>query len=191
VWLHPDYLNNDTIYIESHYRLDSIGFGVALALACQLASGRRFLRAISHPLGTAASLSAILVCLVSRDPWFRETLRYTVIGCAIVVLLAGLLFGEALRPVQWLLNTGAMIWIGRLSYSIYVWHEGVASFVPTTGYAAWQVVAIELSGTAAAAVASYYLVEQPFLRLRRYLRTPLPATMLQTSPKTLQAGLWT
>jgi peptidoglycan/LPS O-acetylase OafA/YrhL len=187
VWLCPDYLNTDTIYLESQYRLDSIGFGVALALACQLSAGRRLLRRLTHPLATAGSLATIAACLVVRDPWFRETLRYTLEGCAIDVLLVAVLFGDTLRFVQRALNTGALIWVGRLSYSIYIWHEGVASFLPRTGYPAWQVAAIDLSATAAAAVASYYLVEQPFLQLRRYLRTSEPAAILQASPNTLQA----
>jgi peptidoglycan/LPS O-acetylase OafA/YrhL len=189
VGLHPNNLTAITIYLESQYRLDSIGFGVALALACQLGSGRRLLRSLAHPFATVTSLTIIGACLAVRDPWFRDTLRYTVLGCAIDVLLAGVLFGDTLRLVQWALNTEPLMWLGRLSYSIYIWHEGVASFLPRTGYPAWQMAAISFSATAVAAVVSYYLVEQPFLHLRRYLRTPEPAAILQLDPTTLQAAV--
>lgn len=191
VWLHPNYLNTVAIYLESQYRLDSIGFGVALALACQLGSGRRLLRSLAHPFATVISVTTIATCLAVRDPWFRDTLRYTVLGCAIDVLLAGVLFGDALRPLQWALNTEPLMWLGRLSYSIYIWHEGVTSFLPRTGYPAWQMTAVSLSATAVAAIVSYYLVERPFLHLRRYLRTPEPAAILQIDPATLQAAVGT
>jgi peptidoglycan/LPS O-acetylase OafA/YrhL len=168
--IRPDYLHTDIFYVESQYRLDSIAYGVILALACQMQAGRRFLRRIAHPVIACAALAVVVACVAVRDPWFRETFRYTLLGCAADVLVAAVLFGDRSRLVQRLLNTSVLIWIGRLSYSLYIWHEGVSSFMPRAGWAHWQGTVLTLLATFAVAVASYYAVEQPFLRLRRYLR---------------------
>ena len=178
--IYPEYVNTGVFYVESQYRLDSIGFGVLLALACQLHRGRRFLRLLAHPAATLSALLVLLACLMVRDPWFRETIRYTLIGCAVDVLLAGVLFGTWLRFVQQVLNTAVLVWIGRLSYSIYIWHEGVASFLPTAGKPLWLVAVMNLVATTVVAAISYYAVEQPFLLLRRYLRSPQPRLVRQS-----------
>jgi peptidoglycan/LPS O-acetylase OafA/YrhL len=170
-WFHPEYLNTQMFYAASQYRLDSIGFGVILALACQMDRGRRFLRGLTHPAVAVSALAVVLACLVVRDPWFRETLRYTLLGCAIDVLVAAVLFGPRLRFIQQVLNTAILAWIGRLSYSLYVWHEGVASFLPLADMPHWRAAGISMIATAAVAVISYYGVEQPFLSLRRHFRS--------------------
>ena len=173
-WLHPHYLTTQRFYFESHYRLDSIGFGVILALTCQIQRGRRILRFIARPTVFVGALLAVLVCLAIRDAWFRETVRYTILGCAIDVLLACLLFGEKFAFVQWFLNASCVMWIGRLSYSLYVWHEGVASFLPTADMTRWQAAGLCLAVSLLMAVISFYLVEQPFLALRRNVRFNSP-----------------
>ena len=177
--IYPEYLHTSVFYVESHYRTDSIGFGVLLALTCQLARGRRFLRLLTHPAATMGALLVVLACLLVRDPWFRETIRYSVLGCAITVLFVGVLFGAWLGPVQQVLNSRVLVWIGRLSYSIYIWHEGVASFLPLAGKPLWLTAPMNLVMTIVVATLSYYAVEQPFLLLRRYLRSPQPRLVRQ------------
>jgi peptidoglycan/LPS O-acetylase OafA/YrhL len=74
------------------------------------------------------------------------------------------------------LNQPAIMWVGRLSYSLYLWqtfflhHDNVTVLGHATWWStlpgAW--LAISLCG-----VTSYYLIEQPALRLRaRVLRAP-------------------
>ncbi|HBK05045.1 MAG TPA: hypothetical protein DDZ81_04190 [Acetobacteraceae bacterium] len=75
----------------------------------------------------AVSILVVLGCLMIRDPWFRETLRYTLLGVGNAVLVSAVLFGSGYRHTHWILNTRLLRWSGRLSYSLYVWHEGVAS----------------------------------------------------------------
>lgn len=173
VWLNPDYLNfsSPPTYMESQYRLDAIGFGVILALACESATGRRLLLGLAQPLSLATAAAVIFACLTVRSPWFRETVRYTLMGCAIDVVLAAVLFGRQYTRAHWLLNTAPLRWIGRLSYSLYVWHEGVSFFVPLHGYPHWQQAAFYLTASFAIATLSYYVVEGPFLALQRHFRS--------------------
>jgi peptidoglycan/LPS O-acetylase OafA/YrhL len=78
-----------------------------------------------------------------------------------------------------LLTTAPMLALGRLSYSLYLWHfpvflifsERASSWpAPVRVLAAWTVAL-------AAAVASYRLVERPALRIKARLgRRPAPPT---------------
>jgi peptidoglycan/LPS O-acetylase OafA/YrhL len=164
--LHPELVNTQTFYALSQYRLDSVGFGVLLALLCQTVWGRTVLLRLTQPAFPIAALTVILICLLVRDPWFRETWRYSLLGLSIMVIMSAVLFGERYRLVHWFLNTGILRWIGKLSYSLYVWHEGVASFLPIQGLPAWQQSAACLVMSFLVASISYYAVEQPFLALR-------------------------
>jgi peptidoglycan/LPS O-acetylase OafA/YrhL len=70
------------------------------------------------PLG----LLGILVSLTFRAPWFRETLRYSLQGVALIPL-----FVAAIRYPDWgpmrLLNLRLVRWVGLLSYSLYLCHQ--------------------------------------------------------------------
>jgi peptidoglycan/LPS O-acetylase OafA/YrhL len=170
-WQQPEALGSMQFYAETQYRLDSIGFGVMMAVACETARGRRFLQGLARPACAVGALTVIFGCLLIRDPWFRETLRYTLLGGAISVVLAAVLFGPTYNRVHMLLNTAGLRWVGRLSYSLYVWHGGVAFFLPSQDWLAWQHAALGLSLSFLIATVSYYAVEQPCLTFRRHFRT--------------------
>ena len=63
-----------------------------------------------------------------------------------------------------LLSTGPFVWVGKLSYSLYLWHFPVFAYGrlsmpdhPSVGhFAAWSLLSLAL------AAATYYLVERPF-----------------------------
>ena len=181
-WLHPEYMRTLVFYLSSQYRLDSIGFGVLLAAACEIDQGRRILIRLARPTYAAAAALIVLGCLMIRDPWFRETLRYSLLGVGIAVLVAAVLFGPGYRHIHWILNTRLLRWIGRLSYSLYVWHEGVASYLPDHDLPAWQTSVINFAAAFAVASLSYHVVEKPFLTLRgrfRSARAPRTAVVHQ------------
>jgi peptidoglycan/LPS O-acetylase OafA/YrhL len=169
--LHPALLETKTFYYLSQFRLDSIAFGVLLALACQTARGRAVLLRLTQPIFPLAALGVIAGCLLIRDPWFRETWRYSLLGVSITVIVSAVLFGARYHRIQRILNTGVLRWVGRLSYSLYVWHEGVASFLPIKHLPPWQQSVTNLVAAFAVAAISYYAVEQPFLALRGQFRS--------------------
>jgi|SRR5689334_6291124 len=82
----------------------------------------------------------------------------------------GLLTLLLISPCNFLsrgLEASPLVWIGRLSYSLYLWHL-YASFLVVEGGIdrRFQVVAA-LALSFIFAGTSYYLIEQPFLRLKR------------------------
>ena len=77
-----------------------------------------------------------------------------------------------------LLNTRPFVWIGTLSYSLYLWQQ---VFINRRGSTLAQAFPVNLALTLVAAVASYNLIERPFLRLRARIersrrRAPAPTS---------------
>lgn len=61
------------------------------------------------------------------------------------------------------LNASVSVWIGTISYSLYLWHRPFDDPAPHLWYAAFPANLFLMLGVA---TASYYLVEQPMLKLR-------------------------
>ena len=168
---HPEYASLDVIYMRSEYRLDSIAFGVLISVASASGLGRLLLPRLSHPMAVAGAVGIVLLCLGVRNEWFRETLRYTLLGSAIAVLMAAVLFSGRYKIAQQFLNAAPMVWIGKLSYSLYVWHLAMTLLFHGP-MPEWQRILGELTASFAAAALSYYLVETPVLKLRQQLSAP-------------------
>jgi peptidoglycan/LPS O-acetylase OafA/YrhL len=85
------------------------------------------------------------------------------------------------RLARLLFENAALMWIGTISYSLYLWHPILAPHLAAHlgakegSYVSFAAVALPVFLLASAV--SYYLVERPFLRLKRR-----PAAM----PRTLQ-----
>jgi peptidoglycan/LPS O-acetylase OafA/YrhL len=159
-----------SFYSLTEYRMDSIAYGVILALLCESPRGRDWVVRLAAPKPFAWAAAGLLACLVVRNQFFRDTIRYSIEGIVLTVMLAGVLFDSRHRFLQWFLNTKILTWFGRLSYSWYVWHEGIFYLLPTAAYPQWQQVPIKFGGSLAAAVLSYHLVEMPVQSLRRRFR---------------------
>lgn len=86
-----------------------------------------------------------------------------------------LLLQSVLRPHSGpyrILNRPFMMWIGVLSYSIYLWQQVFCANPSTFGLASpvWMTFPWWLVATFAAAASSFYLLERPFFRMRRQYR---------------------
>ena len=71
--------------------------------------------------------------------------------------IAGIVLHVVQTPYR-LLNWSPVVWLGQISYSLYLWQEPFCAGNMRSGY--WVL------GALACAVTSYYLVEKPMLRLR-------------------------
>lgn len=163
----PELLSTHVFYYETQYQLDSIAFGVLLASLCEYAEGQAFLRRLLAPTAIGIALAFVLIGFAIRDEFFRETLRYTLLSAAILVATVNVLFSASLSNIQTLLNISIMDWIGRLSYSIYVWHYAARSMLSVNSGKWWQDFILWCVVTLIASVASYYCIERPISEFRR------------------------
>jgi peptidoglycan/LPS O-acetylase OafA/YrhL len=160
------------IYRHSETRFDSIAFGVILACLCELPWGRRLMELLATRWALALGVILLLGSFLIRDNYFESTWRFTIQGLALFPIVVALVFAQPVRLFNVVLNLPAIAWVGRLSYSLYVWHGGVLFFFrPWIGNLVPPYLGIaELILTFVLAVASYYIVERPVLRLRKHFR---------------------
>ncbi|WP_052500595.1 acyltransferase family protein [Arthrobacter sp. SPG23] len=155
----------------SYYRPDARAGG--LLLGCMLAvafvneAGRRLMERWGRP-ATWVGL-AVLLALVALMPhnWPQQPVTFGVLiplaSVAAALLIAGLASSKTLASTA--LSSAPAVWVGRISYSLYLWHtlvfRATDPFLDGPGGKVLQLVA-----AVAFATASYYLVERPFLRLK-------------------------
>jgi peptidoglycan/LPS O-acetylase OafA/YrhL len=159
----------------SPIRLDAIAAGCALAL---FATSRfRHMIAFDKLAAAMSALAALLVLLIASlfhnnmghigVLFYTLGFRFTVEWCIVVIVWASVLHPKS--AVGRLLNWRPLTAIGVLSYSIYLWQQPFMGPIQPN----WM---FKMPGNflviAILASASYFFVEQPFLRLKpRFERT--------------------
>lgn len=149
---------------------DALASGCALALLrgsfWALPSYRRAVKSQAPWL-----LALIALGLMTRlvPYWVRDVTGIPLLNVSIAMLLDRYMRSPELRFGR-ILNARLAVWIGTLSYSIYLWQELFAwANIPNP---------VKAVSILACASASYYLVERPFLRLRaRFRQKPVPSRL--------------
>jgi len=169
----PDYA-----YQATETRIDSIAYG-CLAAFLLWHGGARLQVAIGGARSwalLAVGLGLLVASLLLRDPWFRETIRFSMQGIGLIAVFVSLQSGMAGVVLNPWLDIAPMRWIGRLSYAAYLWHlepeHLLARFVDfaalrTSLSGTLLAAAILLTATFAAAFLSHLLIYRSFLGLRR------------------------
>ncbi|HUO13821.1 MAG TPA: acyltransferase [Verrucomicrobiae bacterium] len=124
-------------------------------------------REMWHPTSIIQSRWALVMVLpIALVPVYMGQLRFHMTALLMFglwplmhVCIAGVLLHVVRRPYRFL-NVAPMVWLGKVSYSLYLWQQ---LFVFGTHPRPWYYAFFAL----AMATASYHLVEQPMLRLRQ------------------------
>jgi peptidoglycan/LPS O-acetylase OafA/YrhL len=167
VW--PQIMYQLVTYRNSETRLDSIAFGVLVAVLCETRFGETVIRLLSSRWALMAGC-ALVASVFLPGQIFRETVRFSLISAGFVPLLCATVFGNDVRPLQFAMNTPVATWIGKLSYSLYIWHQGVHFFLELfklPEMSGTETGLVRLFASFVCASASYYLVELPTLRWGR------------------------
>lgn len=153
-------------FMATDTRLDSILYGAILAVGVLLS--KRSIAVTRHWAILFAAGAVLLLTLLYRSAEFRETFRYSLQGIALLPLFFWTIYSEKRSILKRALESAPLVWIGRISYSLYLWHFSILFF--------FQNVSSEISGAQQllfAAMASflmaslsYYLIERPVRLLR-------------------------
>jgi peptidoglycan/LPS O-acetylase OafA/YrhL len=106
---------------------------------------------------------------------------YLLFGVAVVAVIAAVVQPDRPRYLpRALLSLPPVVWVGRISYGLYLWHWPVIVYVTAdrVGVNGWQLALLRVGLTFATATLSFYLVELPIRTGRfpiRRLRLALPA----------------
>jgi peptidoglycan/LPS O-acetylase OafA/YrhL len=141
--------------------VDGIAAGCVLALAWERGWLTRVVRSPAPVAG-----AALLVARIVLAPYHVGTLLEAMSGPAIALVVA-----RAVVDSQTLigrgLNARAVVWIGQLSYSLYLWQQ---LFTRPTLEREPLPVPLAVGCIIACAMLSYYIVERPLLQARARLR---------------------
>jgi peptidoglycan/LPS O-acetylase OafA/YrhL len=155
-----------SFYGRTDIRLDGLLWGCAIALLLAQRDWRaRLARWLSPSLWLIVA-SAFVICVVVQPPLAM---------LALAMLIPLMLAGTMLHP-HWrfsgLLESGAPRWIGRMSYSLYLWQQlflASASLPRPLPFGILQQWPLNVIAVFCCAVASYCLIEKPMIEAGRRL----------------------
>jgi peptidoglycan/LPS O-acetylase OafA/YrhL len=165
----------DRTYYGSDTRIDSIIYGCMLALVMNPARQQRRPGPMSLAQWAVAVTAAgvLLLTLVYRDPVFRETVRYSIQGLALMPLFYFAVRFSGNWPFRYL-NSPLAATLGIYSYSIYLIHDIVIHMIdknlPAIGAKPYLLFPAALLISIAYAAAIDRFVDPFFRRLRHKFR---------------------
>lgn len=169
------HVGDEYTYMATDTRFDSILYGSILALLFQnIYPESAIQKWVCSRFVVSAALAVILLTFVIRTPFLRETLRYSVQGLALMPIVAALTYRpeqKGLSFIHHLLISKPLIFIGKLSYSLYLWHYSGIAMAAYLLPRASSIHRLPLSVSIAIvlSLASYFCVERSFISLRRRL----------------------
>jgi peptidoglycan/LPS O-acetylase OafA/YrhL len=146
-------------------RVDALMWGSLVAVLMEDRRRREMLLGVLKPavlVPLVAVMAAIVV--VSEEQWLRRTL--------VAIALPLMILYTVTQPdgtLGRILEHPWLRWVGRLSYSLYIWQQLFFVLLPVEQRLVIHTFPINVIGTLCCAVASYYLVERTFLRFRHTL----------------------
>ena len=184
------------VWCNTLARLDSIAAGAILAVSLRGRSPE--IRYVLRFLFIAVALvGLVLVARYLRQDGPLSIVTYSATALASVLLLMAVLRTDArvllLRPFSW------FVYLGRISYGLYVFHLLALALLPrlfvtlfgvAPGFA--QRIVLSFVLTVMLAAASYNWLEQPFLKLKKrfsYDKTEWPAELPPAKPAQLARTL--
>ncbi len=161
-------LGDDYTYQATDTRFESIAWGCLLAVIMD--GSKKVSKYIVNLPVFIIAIAMILFTLLYRNDDFRATLRYTIQGIALFLIIYNLYFNKYLNFAINILETKFLRHFGRLSYSIYLWHWPIIWYLRDYGHAesmSMQNMLISIIIGYACAIISYKLVEMPMFKLRK------------------------
>ncbi|MDW3217376.1 MAG: acyltransferase family protein [Acidimicrobiales bacterium] len=164
-------------YYGTDTRAQALFVGIAMALAINLYGsprtrlGTRLAALLAYP-ATALHLWAVLT-VSERDAWLFENGGFLLIAVAAGVAMFGMAQDAPWSPLHRLFASLPFRYAGRISYGLYLYHWPIYLLVTpgragalfgvdnVTGY---PLLAFHLTLTVLVSVASFHLIEQPFVK---------------------------
>lgn len=155
------------IYFSTHTRLDSIIWGCLAAILLFGVESKQYIAHIKKTWVFGLGILFILLSLVIRNEGFRQSLHYSLQGMGLFLTIPAI--GLFNNPwIKNILSNPAMIFVGKISYSLYLFHW-IAAKLGNHYFEewSWQWQLFFWPLTLLLSIGSYYCIEQPFVGLRK------------------------
>jgi len=158
-------------------QLDGILWGSAMALACSIPRLGSLLRTATRPRLWIVWVVLLAGCHLALG-YVGWKVQFAFLF-AVPVLIALMVVGTTLHPASpagRLLELPALRWVGRISYSLYLWQQLFLTFRDERAAALGplQSLPLNLAAAFACAIASFYLIERPLVRVGHRLAAAAP-----------------
>ena len=170
----------DRLYNGLDTRADALltGCVLSLILSSNLIDFRREkVSSCIKYLGMSAIISYILILL--NISWSSKLYFYFL--AFLIQILTAFLILHILLPgdnyLKKVLTNKPLVWIGSISYGLYLWHDPVYEMIRMQGYSLWTIALLGITITFAIASLSFYFIEKPILKLKSKFTTTLPKTI--------------
>lgn len=190
-WRGPTYSEN--LWLLNYLDWFAVGMLLATAIAWK-DSGHSLPRGVvwtcrSPSLGWLVAAMLYVVCIYvtfpagekGQESMYQIHMRYLLFGLIALALLAPVTIGIVTPdPLRQVLSSAPVLFIGTISYGVYLWHTIIRDLLTQTSWWAhssksfWFLLVPTMIGTVAIASVSYYLIERPLLRFKdtRTKRSP-------------------
>jgi peptidoglycan/LPS O-acetylase OafA/YrhL len=157
----------DYNYMMTDARLDSLAWGCLLSVLLHIKLKAQSFRHLIGLIPTVLGFIGLAASFLIRDESFRYTLRFSLQGLSIFVLVLNLYYWRALDFAFSILDWKPLAWVGSVSYALYLWHVPIIDLaVRGFGDSLSVRIAAVVASVGVAAI-SFYFVEKPFIALRR------------------------
>jgi peptidoglycan/LPS O-acetylase OafA/YrhL len=151
---------------EFQFVCDSLATGCALALLADRFGLARPGAMLPAWLAVVAPLATLSAAWLMAWPSFHLPIGAALINVGIAICILRVVTHPS-GPTGWVLNSRVAVFIGSISYSLYLWQQ---FFLDTQAWRGLPGLWPRLLLIPAAAAASYYLLERPLMALRARLR---------------------
>jgi peptidoglycan/LPS O-acetylase OafA/YrhL len=174
-YLHLSGATPERLFNGLDTRADALMLGSAIGIAHSsgMFEGRILTQTLSKVLVVAAPLSALSLLATSVTANWRAPYMYQ-FGFFAVALLTAIMMIHVIVTrrslVGRLLATRHLVWVGRISYGLYLWHYPIFRAMFSLELTGLVVITVGSSITFLVASLSYYLMERPILALKRHFQ---------------------
>jgi len=160
----------DFLYHSFDSRVDALLIG---CLVSQIVSWKilpkSFISSRYFDLLALFSLLIAVTFIFNLSDSYRTPFLYlgglTIFALAVGVIIMWLAFHGKNKPGN-LLEAKPLVWIGKTSYGIYLWHYPLLALFNNFPWSPLSKLVVTLTATFVITALSYYLIETPFLKLK-------------------------
>lgn len=160
------------VYYGTHVRAVEILAGALLALMMPV--GREIGRLASNVVAVTSTFALVIFLGLSVTVQTGDDIVYSGGLAAFSLVSCALVLGAMVPgPVRWAMSRQPLVWTGRVSYGMYVFHWPVFMALDSdrVGFDGWILDVVRLAVTIGFTVVSFRFLEEP-IRRRRLFRAP-------------------